>query len=1105
MRLYKTKKPVLNGPSKKRSNRRHLLRFELLEPRIVMTHSLGFNPMILGQSGDSVLGGFIPKAAAATGSPVGFGGGGAHLHSDHGGETHDSVTWIREQEQVGTHANDLPAGAQHLQNLGTRSDNVAEVSVLGTLGQRAREINAHEDDGSIPKANATGLVAGQNGSIIVRGKIGDGPHGSTGTGHGDYDYYKVSASAGQLISVNVEGQSLEKTLDSVAAIYSSSGELLTFNDNHMIYQSYKDFRPTFDPAFRFLAPSAGTYYVAVFSSFNLQSSPLDSSSGAGVYTEGDYNLSITTESPRRVTTVEENGAIPFATATGLQAGVDGFVYATGTIGDGLFGSQGTGTGDYDVFRVDAAAGQRIILAVDTDPTLHSLIYVDPLTGFYRAFGMDTIMTVYDEFGQIVVSHDDWDNLDSHADFLAPHAGPYYVAVSGGAFSASNAEYFANNYLANPFDPSSGGKAGTEGSYGLSIKTETTPDRDFYSVDLRRGDVLSVATVGGAGNVELFGPSGQLLHSTYVMENQGQSKDSLALVKFGEVGFIRVVTEEGRYRIAVADASPGTFNPNIAFQTPASPYELKVRVNRPALEQLPVYSHQVLFLDFDGAPSSSIYDLEWLTTEVNPVVETLSPFRNYLPAWGLSISDENEMIDRMIARVVEGIATDVGGVSGRGKNGEFLVTGHAGDFQIEILNSRDQPDYYRIYPNVSRMIIGASLVDELGYNQPNPFLGAAEHIDTGNFDLADTAFVFAKEMGDILNRLNVPIAPTATRLQFYSEWFAQVILHEAGHNFGSWHTNPRNATPDIMDNSLILSVRLSLGEDGIFGTADDRPFRFGVDSSFNEWYPASVNDTLNTIAFGLSTGTKSGTYFDFVTGTLYVTGNIDDGHKDELEVKAVGTNIKIYINDKLVLTRPAAGVNRVVLNGSSDKDELDASNYQGSVTLYGRGGNDELAGGSNNDLLFGGDGDDELSGNAGNDVLVGGDGDDELDGGIGSDVLIGGLGSDDLQGGGGGDLLIGTRTANDNNASALLAVVAEWSSSRSYADRIANLRGVGTGTRANGNTFLKTSGPQATIFEDAASDKLTGGSGRDWFFAKLSGNKKDKINNLDSNEWVDLLS
>ena len=260
-----------------------------------------------------------------------------------------------------------------------------------------------------------------------------------------------------------------------------------------------------------------------------------------------------------------------------------------------------------------------------------------------------------------------------------------------------------------------------------------------------------------------------------------------------------------------------------------------------------------------------------------------------------------------------------------------------------------------------------------------------------------------------------------------------------------------------------------------------------------------------MAFGLSTGTKSGTYFDFVTGTLYVTGNIDDGHQDELEVKTSGSNLKIYINDKLVLTRPATGVNRVVLNGSSDKDELDASNYHGSVTLYGRGGNDELDGGSNNDLLFGGDGNDELSGNAGNDVLVGGDGEDELDGGIGTDILIGGLGSDNLSGGGGGDLLIGARTAYDNNASALSAVVAEWSSSRSYVDRIANLRGVGTGTRANGNTFLKASGPQATIFEDTASDKLTGGSGRDWFFAKLSGSKKDKINNLDSNEWVDLLS
>lgn len=446
-------------------------------------------------------------------------------------------------------------------------------------------------------------------------------------------------------------------------------------------------------------------------------------------------------------------------------------------------------------------------------------------------------------------------------------------------------------------------------------------------------------------------------------------------------------------------------------------------------------------------------------------------------------------------MVDNFANDVSGVVGQGRNGDFTITGRAGDFQIEILNSRDHADPFGLYPNVSRVIVGGTLA-ELG--APRTFSGLAPSIDVGNFDTSETAIVVP---GQLPSLGTVPLALGKTVVDYVGVFIGNLVSHEAGHFFGNWHT--LSTTSNIMNG--FFSRAGVVGPDGIFGTADDPDVAFGRESySISEGF-LGTEDTLNTIAFGLSTGIKAGTYFDFVTGTLYVSGNINDGHEDELEVKTVGTDLKVYINDKLVLTRPATGVNRVFLNGSSDKDELDASNYAGPVTLQGRRGDDELEGRSNNDLLVGGDGNDALDGNAGNDVLVGGAGDDELNGGDGMDVLIGGLGSDELFGGGGGDLLIGARTAFDNNAVALTAVLREWSSARSYADRIANLRGVGTGTRANENYFLKVAGPQATIFADTASDTLNGGSARDWFFARLTGTKKDKINNLSSNELVDLLS
>src|SRR5262249_30942192 len=124
----------------------------------------------------------------------------------------------------------------------------------------------------------------------------------------------------------------------------------------------------------------------------------------------------------------------------------------------------------------------------------------------------------------------------------------------------------------------------------------------------------------------------------------------------------------------------------------------------------------------------------------------------------------------------------------------------------------------------------------------------------------------------------------------------------------------------------------------------------------------------------------------------------------------------------------------------------------------------------------------LKGGAGASILLGGDGNDELNGGNGPSLLIGGRGADRLVGGNGDDILIGGTTAWDANTQALCAIMDEWTSSHDYATRVANLRGTGTGPRANGSYFLTVGGLSATVFDDREPDMLTGSSGIDWFFA-----------------------
>jgi hypothetical protein len=945
---------------------------------------------------------------------------------------------VTETEPPGSHGlNDTQPTAQYLGTFGTGAGHQASIDVAGVASPVPPSVPSHEDDGAIPLANATGLTAGQSGQVTASATIGDGPNGSTGTRKGDYDYYRVPALANQLLTVNVYVSG--SALNSVVAIYNSAGTLLALNDDKFDNPFYGFSRGSY---LRFLAPASDIYYVAVFGS-GPQANPFQSASGGGAASEGPYTLSVLLESPSVIQPREDDGSISLAEPSGLTLGPGGTAYVSGDIGDGPHGSVGNLYGDFDFYAVPAAAGQTITADVDA---------VDPNAPGY---GLDTIAAIYNSAGQQVAFNDD-DNQtgNSFISFVAPATDTYYVMV--GAFSPA---------------------AGVEGPYTLILRVGTAPvtDVDYYSFDLAAGDVVGANLSGGAGQLRLYQPDGTLLVGSNV-DAAGFYSAASPLPVGGNASLGYVINTPGRYALAVVG---GETVAAFGFGS----YTLELRDFRPALEQQPVYTHQVLFLDFDGATLDvpAVYGF-------GDAHAHLSPLASFLPNWGLGAADENAVIDAIDAQVARSVAQDVSGVVGRGRNGDFSVTGRAGDFQIEILNSRDNADPFGVYPNVSRVVVGGTQV-ELGWPFfPFILIGIGQSVDVGNFDTADQALVLLDILSDTdptdpFSLNVVPRAPGASMVDLIGAQVGIVVAHEFGHISGNWHID---LAVDTTDNIMNPVPKLDLGPDGIFGTPDDVTRRFGLGHYFAAEGPYSggIEDTLNDIAFGLSTGKQAGTYFDFVTGTLYVSGSIDDGRKDDLQVKTVGSNLQVFINGRLALTRPAAGVNRVVLNGSSDDDTLDGSAYSGSAILLGRVGKDVLLGGT------------------GNDVLVGGDGDDQLTAGSGRDVLIGGRGVDHLTGGRGGDLLIGGFTAFDADITALAAISSEWSSNRSYGDRVANLRGTGNGPRANGNDFLIASGIRATVFDDDAEDILIGGLDRDWYFARLTGNKKDHIVGLTSGELID---
>jgi PKD repeat protein len=119
----------------------------------------------------------------------------------------------------------------------------------------------------------------------------------------------------------------------------------------------------------------------------------------------------------------------------------------------------------------------------------------------------------------------------------------------------------------------------------------------------------------------------------------------------------------------------------------------------------------------------------------------------------------------------------------------------------------------------------------------------------------------------------------------------------------------------------------------------------------------------------------------------------------------------------------------------------------------------------------------------------GAGNDVIHAGGGMSVLIGGTGQDSLYGGSRTDLLIAGPTAYDANSFALAAILSEWSSSRTLATRVKNLR-TAAGTVLQGTGISLVAGK--SVINDASVDTLFGNGDFDWF---MFDGKNDKVKDM----------
>jgi hypothetical protein len=465
---------------------------------------------------------------------------------------------------------------------------------------------------------------------------------------------------------------------------------------------------------------------------------------------------------------------------------------TGEIGDGPHGTAGTRTGDFDFHKITANAGQ--VLTADTDLPAGSL---------------DSVVVLYDSTGEVIASDDDGgEGLTSLLQFEFTATGTYYVMVSG---------FGVGTILPrDPFDSGSGLGTGSTGAYALTI-TVVTPDRDAFAVDLAAGDVVGASVTGAGARLVVRDETGR--------EVMGSEQDAsfiyspnAPLPGGGNAAISHVAARPGRYSVQVL----GT----------AGLYDMALEAYRPGPEALEAGTQQTLFLDFDGARvNTAIWG--------GPGVRTLSPLAGFLGLWGLTAADEDALIDATVAAIRESIIADA---RERGTNPRF---------GLRILNSRDHADPFG-QSNVHRVIVGGTIA-ESGIDT----IGIAQFIDPGNFGMEDSALVLLDVLSGPASSsaasLNRYITPASDKIAFIGRALGNVIAHEAGHLYGSFHTDPLNAVPNLMDAGGAFPGLFGVGPDRVGGTADDVDYDFGDDTLFPDEGFTGTEDTLNTTAWGLTKG------------------------------------------------------------------------------------------------------------------------------------------------------------------------------------------------------------------------------------------------------------
>ncbi|MGB1252290.1 MAG: hypothetical protein ACPG8W_16850 [Candidatus Promineifilaceae bacterium] len=193
-----------------------------------------------------------------------------------------------ESETAGTSgSNDSIANAEMIANFGTGAGKDGTIRITGNAAPASgtnTSIGASaEPDGSIATAKVTGATSGN--FVTATGTIGDGTYGATS---GDFDHFKVTLAAGDMLAVDVSTPLPTGALDPHIALWNSTtNQLVAFSEDKST--------SNYDSFLVYEAPSAGDYSIAIGGYRNgsrVQTDPTNPASGPGAASTGTYTIQI---------------------------------------------------------------------------------------------------------------------------------------------------------------------------------------------------------------------------------------------------------------------------------------------------------------------------------------------------------------------------------------------------------------------------------------------------------------------------------------------------------------------------------------------------------------------------------------------------------------------------------------------------------------------------------------------------------------------------------------------------------------------------------------------------------------------------------------------